>query len=139
MGELEVVAHPLDVDRHLTGHPRGKVLHVVEQDGGVGKDDPLGTGVGDVALVPQRDVLVPRLRVSAQDAGQPGQPLGEDRVALVRHRGGALLAGSERLFDLADLGALEVADLGCESLQAGARQGDRAEQLGVAITRHHLG
>ena len=50
----------------------------------------------------------------------------DDRVALVRHRARALLAGAERLLDLAHLGALEVADLGREALQPGAGQRDRA-------------
>ena len=49
-----------------------------------------------------------------------------DRVALVRHRARALLAGAERLLDLAHLGALEVADLGREALQPGAGERDRA-------------
>ena len=47
------------------------MLHVVEQDRRVGQDHPLGAGVGDVALVPQRDVLDARLGVAAQDAGEP--------------------------------------------------------------------
>ncbi|HET7485735.1 MAG TPA: lyase family protein [Solirubrobacterales bacterium] len=38
----------------------------------------------------------------------------------MRHRRGALLAGGERLLDLAHLGPLQVADLGGEALEAGA-------------------
>ena len=49
---------------------------------------------------------------------QPGDALAEDRVALVRHRRGALLALAERLLDLAHLGALQVADLGRDLLEA---------------------
>ena len=49
-----------------------------------------------------------------------------DRVALVRHRARALLAGAERLLDLAHLGALQVADLLREALQPGAGERDRA-------------
>ena len=73
--------------------------------------------------MPEGDVLEARLRVAAQDAGEAADPLGADRVALVGHRRGALLAGGERLLDLAHLGALQVADLGGEALQAAA--GDR--------------
>ena len=44
----------------------------------------------------------------------------------------------ERLLDLAHLGALQVADLGREALQAGAGQRDRGQQLGVAVARDDL-
>ena len=76
--------------------------------------------VADVALVPERLVLERRLGVAAQQPGEAGDPLGEDRVALVGHRARALLAGAERLLDLADLGVLEVADLGREPLDRAA-------------------
>ena len=56
----------------------------------------------------------------------------------MRHRGRALLAGPERLLDLAYLGALEVADLGGEALEPGARDAIADKKLGVAIARHHL-
>ena len=41
--------------------------------------------------------------------------------------------------DLAHLGALQMADLGREALEPGAGERDRAEQLGVAVARDHLG
>ena len=47
----------------------------------------------------------------------------------------ALLAGPERLLSLAHLRALQVADLGREPLEAGARERDRPEQLRVAVAR----
>ena len=90
--ELEVRAHAVGVDGHAAHHAQRQVLHVVEQDRRVRQHDALGARVRDVALVPQRDVLEPRLRVAAQHAREPGEPLGVDRVALVRHRARALLA-----------------------------------------------
>ena len=60
VGELEVLAHPLGADRHLRRDPGRQVLHVVEADRRVGEDHPLGAGVGDVALVPEGDVLEAR-------------------------------------------------------------------------------
>ena len=45
---------------------------VVGEDGGVGEDDALGGGVGDVALVPEGDVLEGGLGVGADDAGEAG-------------------------------------------------------------------
>ena len=113
--------------------------HVVEQDRGVGQDHPLRGGVADVALVPQRLVLERGLGVAAQQPGEPGDPLGQDRVALVGHRARALLAGLERLLDLADLGVLEVADLGREALQRAAEDRDRGEQRGVPVALDDLG
>ena len=126
------------VDGHAVDERDGAVLHVVEQDRRVGQDHALDGGVGDVALVPQGDVLERRLRVAAQHAREAGDPLALDRVALVGHRRGALLAGPERLLDLAHLGALQVADLGREPLEAGAGERDRAEQLGVAVAGDDL-
>ena len=138
-GELEVRRHPVGVHDHPARDAQRQVLHVVEQDRRVGQHDPLGARVRDVALVPQRDVLEPGLRVAAQHAREPADALGGDRVALVRHRARALLAGAERLLDLAHLGALEVADLLREALEPGAGERDRAQQLGVAVARHDLG
>ena len=77
--------------------------------------------------------------VAAQQARQPGDPLGQDRVALVGHRRAALLAGPERLHDLADLGVLEVADLGREPLERAAGDGDRGQERGVAVALDDLG
>ena len=113
--------------------------HVVEEDRRVGQDDPLGRRVADVALVPQRLVLEAGLGVAAQEPGQAGDPLAQDRVALVGHRRAALLAGPERLHELADLGVLEVADLGREALQRPAGDRDRREEGGVAVALHDLG
>ncbi len=78
-------------------------------------------------------------RVAAQQAGQAGDALGHDRVALVGHRGAALLAGAERLHQLTDLGVLEIADLGGEALQRAARDRDGGEDRGVPIALDDLG
>ena len=56
----------------------------------------------------------------------------------MRHRRGALHALRERLLDLADLGAREVADLGREPLERRRGERERGEQLGVAVARDHL-
>ena len=116
----DVLAHPLGADDEPLDEPGHPHEHVVEHDRRVGQDDPLGARVADVALVPERLVLERRARVAAQQPGEPGDPLGQDRVALVGHRARALLAGLERLLELADLGVLEVADLGREALERAA-------------------
>jgi hypothetical protein len=69
---------------------------------------------------------------------EAGDLLALDRVALVGHRARALLPGTERLFDLAHLRALQMPDLGREALQPGPRERDRAQQLGVPVARDDL-
>ena len=80
----------------------------------------------------------PTERGRAHDAREPADPLGDLRVALVRHRRGALHALRERLLDLAHLGSREMADLGREPLERRRGQRERGEQLGVAVARDHL-
>ena len=75
---------------------------------------------------------------AADDARQPADPLGDDRVPLVRHRGRALLAAAERLLDLAHLRPREVADLEREPLERGGQQRERVQHLGVAVALEDL-
>ena len=77
--------------------------------------------------------------VAAHHAGKPGEVLGQHRVALVRHRRGALLALGEELLRLQHLGALQVADLGREPLDRGGDHAEGREIHGVAVARDHLG
>ena len=79
------------------------------------------------------------LGVAAQQPGEPGDPLGQDRVPLVGHRRAALLARLERLHDLGDLGVLQVADLGREPLERAAEDRDRREERGVPVALDDLG
>ena len=125
--------HPLDDGPELH-------QHVVGEQRRVGQDHPLDRRVRDVALVPQGDVLQARLQVRSHHPGQPAQLLGLHRVALVGHGRAALLGAlAERLLDLADLGALEVADLQGERLDGGGDRGAGVEELGVAVAGEHLG
>ena len=75
----------------------------------------------------------------ADDAREPADPLRDDRVALVRHRRGALLAASERLLDLAHLGPREMPQLEREPLQRGREQRERVQHLGVPVALEDLG
>ncbi len=105
---------------------------------GVGQDDALDRRVGDVPLVPQRDVLQGGTEVAAQHAGLAAQLFALDRVALMGHRRRPLLAGGERLGRLPDLRALKVTDLGGDQLDRGADGGAGVEQFGVAVAGDHL-
>ena len=80
----------------------------------------------------------PTSACAADDAREPADPLGDDRVALVRHRRRALLALAERLLHLGDLGAREVADLERERVERRGDDRERGEQLGVAVALEDL-
>ena len=136
---LDVLAHPLGPDDEPIDEPGHLHEHVVEHDRRVRQDDPLGAAVADVALVPERLVLERGVGVAAQEPGETGDPLGQDRVALVGHRRAALLARLERLLQLPDLRVLEVADLGRETLERPADDGDRGEQRRVPVALDDLG
>ena len=119
--------------------PAEAVEHVVEREERVRNHDPLRRGVRDVALVPERDVLQADDRGAANYAREPGDPLGDLGVPLVRHRRRALHPGCERLLDLAHLRAGEVPDLGREPIERRGRERERREQLCMPVTRDHLG
>ena len=76
---------------------------------------------------------------AADDPGQPGDPLGHDRVLLVRHRTGTLLPGPERLGQLPDLGALPVPHLQPDRLAHRDQDRQRRHPLGDAVAQHDLG
>ena len=97
--------------------PCKAIEHVVHGQKRVRKRDSLGRGVGDVALVPERDVLEPDQRVAAHQPRKPADPLGNDRVSLVRHRRRSLLAAAERLLHFSDLGPCQVPDLDGEAIE----------------------
>ena len=72
----------------------------------------------------------------ADDAREPADPLGDVRVALVRHRRGALLPAAERLLDLAHLGARRGGGSRARTARATSRRAASAvEQLGVPVAR----
>src|SRR5258708_6394035 len=74
--------------------------------------------------MPQHDILHGRRRIGTHHAGEAGEVLRQHRVALVRHRRGALLALGEEFLGFQHLGALQMPDLGGEALD---RRGDHAE------------
>ena len=59
----------------------------------------------------------PTTGVAPDEPREPADPLGDDRIALVRHRGRSLLAAPEGLLDLAHLGAGEMPDLERETIE----------------------
>ena len=77
-------------------------------------------------------------QLARTSARQADDLLAANRVALVRHRRGALLALGERLLDLADLGLLQAANRQRELLERGRRDRQRGHELRVPIALNHL-
>ena len=61
------------------------------------------------------------------------------RVALVRHRRRALVAGRERFLGFANLGPLQMADLDRHLFERRPDPGEHREEEGVAVALHDLG
>ena len=77
--------------------------------------------------------------VAAQHAREAADALARDRVALVRHRRGALLArGANGSSASRTSRALQVADLGREAVERRCRGSRARQQLGVAVARDDL-
>ena len=117
---------------------REAAQHVIERDEAVGQDHALDRRVRDVALVPERDVLERRLALPRSSRARPticSQPIGLRLCGIADEPFWPL---RERLLDLADLGLLQAADLERELLERRGGDGERRQQLGVAIALDHL-
>ena len=136
---LEVRAHPLGAHDQPFHQPGESIEHVVDRKERVREHDALGRRVRDVSLVPERDVLETDVCVPAHEPREAADALGDDRIALVRHRRGALLPLRERLLDLPHLGAREVPDLQGEAIERRREDRERREQLGVPVALQDLG
>ena len=66
--------------------------------------------MADVALVPERDVLEPRLQIAPQKPGNAGDIFSGDGVFLVGHARAARLPLFKALLCLAHLAALQMAN-----------------------------
>ena len=135
---IEILVHPIRMHRHPPHDAREAAQHVIERDEAVRQNDPLDRRMGNIAFVPQGDVLEGRLGVGPNQAREPDDLLAPDRIAFVRHRRRALLPFAERLLELADLGFLEPAHLQCEFLERGAGDGEHRQELRVPIALDHL-
>ena len=135
---VHVVEHLVRVDEQLVDDVRELLRAVVEVDRRIRQDDALDGRVGDIALMPERDVLESCDGIAAVQAGHAGDALAVDRVALVRHSGRTLLARGEVLLSLADIRALQVADFRRNLLERRGADGDRRDELSVAVALDDL-
>ena len=88
--------------------------------------------------MPEGDVFECCDGVAAHETRHAGNALAVDRVALVRHRGRALLSRLEELLRLADVRALEAADLRCDLLHRARKDGERCDELRVTVALNDL-
>jgi len=112
-------------DAQFADDAGGAGEHVIDERGGIGKDDALDGAVGDVAFVPEGDVFVGGEHIAAHDAGEAADLFAADGIALVGHGGAAALFATEVLFGFADFGALEVANFDGDFFE---RRGDERER-----------
>src|SRR5260370_40063852 len=94
--------------------------------------------MGNIALVPKRNVLESADRITAQQSRQPTQIFREDGVSLVRHCRGSFLSRGEGLLHLSHFGALQVSNLGCELLNRRAQNRQRCEKLSMPVSLDDL-
>src|SRR6185295_17127309 len=94
--------------------------------------------MGNVALVPQRDVLQTHDAVCADHACDTADTLRNNWVALVRHRARTLLTFRKTLLRLTNLGALPVTNVQSKLLQRRCDDRQRRQILGVDVSLNDL-
>src|ERR1700722_9198541 len=113
---IEVLGHVVGIDDEFVDDIREAGKRKVERDRRVRADHPFDRGMRNVALVPERDILQSRRYSRAYDPGKAGEILGQDRIALMRHGGGARLPLGEIFLGSKTARTLERADFGREPL-----------------------
>ena len=114
---IEILLHARGINDQLFDHARGARQGEVERHRRIGADEAFDRGVRNIALVPQRHIFQRRPDISAHHARQPDDILAQDRVALMGHRRGALLAGGKIFFRFQNLGALQMTNFDRQTLQ----------------------
>src|ERR1700686_4309583 len=84
-GTFEVAHHALGIYEHCLDKVGCLLQHVIHQRRRVGNNDALDGRMGNVALVPECDVLKSSLRIGAHYARQSADLLAGYRVAFVGH------------------------------------------------------
>ncbi len=135
---VDVFQHHLREDRQVLQYTAETREHVVEEHGGIGQDDALGSRMGDVALVPQGHILIERKHVAAHHACTPRNVFAAYRIALVRHGTRPLLALAERLLHFVHLRALQVPHFESHLFERCGDHGERCHIVGVPVALNHL-
>ena len=94
--------------------------------------------MGNIALMPEGDVLHRGNSIAADETGHTGHALAGDRVALMRHCRGTLLSRAEIFLSLADIRTLQVADFRGELLKGARYNRQGRHVLCMAVTLDDL-
>src|SRR5580765_7062075 len=89
--------------------------------------------------MPDRDVLERRHHIAANEARQAGEILRQHWVALMWHRGGALLPFAKIFLGLEHLGPLQMPDLDRKPLDLACHYAEGRKIISVAVARDDLG
>src|ERR1700743_3008797 len=92
----------------------------------------------NVPLMPQRDVFIGSLRVGAHHAGEAADLLSRNRIAFMRHGGGALLLFRKELFGFAHFSTLQVANLDGDLVERCRDDGERGDVVRMAVALDDL-
>src|SRR2546421_12028935 len=95
--------------------------------------------MADIALVPQCDILKRHNRISPNYASQTAQSFAGNWVSLVRHRRAAFLSLPEKFFHFENFWSLQMAKLGCPTIDARSDHGQRSHEFCMPIALHDLG
>ena len=136
---VEISSHALAVDCQAFDDIGHQADYVIHQGACIRDDDPLGRGMADVALVPERLVLERHLGVATHGAGETADALAEHGIALVWHGRRPLLLRAEWLPDFGDLGGLPETDVGCELFQAAGENCQCRHEMRMPVAGDHLG
>lgn len=137
-GHIQVGKHLFRIDEELVDELRRLVQDVVESGGRVGEDHALHGGVGNVSLVPERDVFKSRYGVALDETGHAADAFASHGISLVGHRGGAFLFRAEIFFRFPHFRPLEVAHFEGDLGQGGGNDGERRHVFRVMVALHHL-
>src|ERR1044072_596361 len=94
--------------------------------------------MGDVALVPERDVFESDDAVRTNDARHTADALRNDRIAFVRHRTRTPLTFGETFLRFAHFRALPVTHVQRKLLERSGNDRERAQVFSVDVALDHL-
>ena len=113
--------------------------HVIDQNRGIRRNDPLDRGMADVALMPERDIFQRGDAVRPHQTGQAGEVLRRDGVPLVGHGGGPLLALGKKFLGFQNLGPLKMPEFHGKFFDRGGDEGQGCKEFGMVVPLDDLG
>ena len=135
---LDRAEHVLWIHNEVFDHAGEAMECKIEMDGGVGADAALDGRMRDVTLVPQGDIFERRGHGRANEPGETGQVLCQDRIAFVRHCRRAFLAGREEFLGFEHFGALQMAHFRGKSLDGRCDHAEDREIHRMPVARDDL-